>query len=168
MNSPFYRRAAPAVLGVLLTLFAGCDVGGGGDLEPGRYTYRASHPAPGGDESITMEGVLEIEEARGDTIQGHWEVPQLHPELRVLGDEDGAVVVTAHPIYFGTLRHRIRRTRTGISCSGVYVWVGDGGTERSVLLSCSIGPGAEGVTPRLDTTPMPPVRPSGEDTAGSG
>lgn len=139
MNQPFRRRSTSAVLGLFLALSGGCDPGGG-ELEPGRYTYRASHPAPGGDESITLEGVVELEDVAGDTIQGHWEVPQLHPELRVIGEPGGELVVTGHPIYFGTLRHRIRPTRGGISCSGTYVWVAEGGVERSVPLSCSISP----------------------------
>lgn len=128
----------PALV-LVLALASACDLAPA-PLEPGRYTYRASHPAPGGDESITLEGVLDVEEVEGDTIRGSWEVPQLHPELGMIGEVDGGLVVTAHPIYFGTLHHTIRGTGRGISCSGRYVWVAEGGVERSVLLSCSISP----------------------------
>lgn len=150
-------------MGLLLAFSGGCDPAGE-PLEPGRYTYRASHPAPGGDEPITLEGVLTIEEAEGDTIEGYWEVPQLHPELRVVDDADDVLVVTAHPVYFGTFHHRISRTRRGIACSGRYVWVAEGGVERSVLLECHISPGAKGIAPLLDTGGVPAVRPIDADT----
>lgn len=127
--------------GAVLALFLGACVGDAGPIEPGRYSYEATHPAPGGEQSIQLEGFLQIDEAPGDTIEGEWEVPQLHPELRVVEDEGGAAVITAHPTYFGTLHHRIRRgSGGGVSCSGEYVWVAEGGEQRSVPLTCTIQP----------------------------
>jgi hypothetical protein len=124
---------------------AGCDAGPD-SISPGRYAYVASHATPRGDDTIRLEGVLEVQSVGADSIEGEWEVPDLHPELRVRSDGSGRSVVTAHPTYFGTLHHRLRRIGGGISCSGAYVWVGEDGAEQSTKLSCSITPLPAGQT----------------------
>lgn len=156
------RRAAVLLI-LSLVPFTGCDRESG-PIDAGRYDYRAAHAAPGGEDTIRIQGVLAVQEVHGDTLEGHWEVPQLHPELRVLEDAEGEMVVMAQPTYFGTIYHRISRSGRGISCAAEYVWVAEGGVERSVPVSCSItrDPGA---TPRPAGAPPegPMVRPA-QDT----
>lgn len=118
---------------------AGCDAGPDA-IPPGRYAYVASHATPRGDDTIRLQGVLEVQAVGTDSIDGEWDVPDLHPELRVRTDGSGRSVITAHPTYFGTLHHRFRRFGGGLSCSGAYIWVDAEGDEQSTKLSCSLKP----------------------------
>lgn len=130
------RRALAAAV-VVLTL-AGCDAGVGVSLPTGRYDYVASHATPSGEDTIHLSGILQIDSADGDSVVGHWEVPQLHPELRVRQDESGGTKLIAHPTYFGTISHEFRRVGGGIACSGAYEWVAEGGRSESTPLLCSV------------------------------
>lgn len=156
-------RAAAPLLTLLLPPLAACDRETG-PIEVGRYEYRAAHPTPGGD-TIRIEGVLNVEEVRGDTIEGVWEVPQLHPELRVVDDADGRLTVSAQPTYFGTIYHRIGRSGRGVTCSAEYVWVAEGGVERSEPVTCAItrDPGATPL-PGAGDPETPIVRPIQDTT----
>lgn len=155
---------AAALLAILLLTLAGCERESG-PIEVGRYAYRAAHATPGGD-TIRLDGVLDVEEVRGDTIEGQWEVPQLHPELRVVDDADGRLTVSAQPTYFGTIYHRIGRSGRGITCSAEYVWVAEGGVERSVPVTCAITRDPGATPPPGVEAERPPVRvPAQPDSA---
>lgn len=134
-------RRAIAAAGFALALvlmLAGCDAGAAVVLPAGRYDYVASHATPSGEDTIHLSGILQIDSSDADSVRGHWEVPQLHPELRSRLAESGGIQLIAHPTYFGTLSHEFRRSGTGIACSGAYEWVAEGGREETTPLSCSV------------------------------
>lgn len=130
-------RRVLAAAGFALAL-AGCDAGAAVVLPVGRYDYVASHATPSGEDTIQLSGILQIDSADPDSVRGHWEVSQLHPELRSRVAESGGIQLIAHPTYFGTLSHEFRQSGTGISCTGAYEWVAEGGRAETTPLSCSV------------------------------
>lgn len=130
------RHAAVLALPVLLPACGGEETN---PLPPGRYAYTASHATPDGGQPVELAGVLEIYELEGDSLRGRWDAEQLHPELEGAVLEDAGAAVYAHPTYFGTIVHRVRRGAGGaVSCDGEYSWIAAGGVERSVPLTCAL------------------------------
>lgn len=158
-----------AVVGLLVLFLAagGCE-GAGGEptLSPGRYLYTASHPVPSGEDSIRLNGVMEITGAGAEGVEGRWDVPQLHPELESLGAGGSDLVVTAHPTYFGTILHRLRPGGDGeVACEGEYTWVAEEGEHRSLPLTCTLDPDVpEGYDPALPNPQTRIIRPLDADT----
>jgi hypothetical protein len=138
-NSRGCRVRLGLTLACVALIATGCDHSVADELRPGRYTYTAVHSAPGGTDPVRLAGVLEITRASADTIIGHWDVPQLYPELRVLENEDGSIDLYANPTYFGTLVHHVTG-RGGLQCGGTYAWVVQDGAEKSVPVRCEIAP----------------------------
>lgn len=140
---PIHRCRLAVCAALVALLEAGCGPERGAEPRaptPGRYGYSVLHPAPGGGEEVRLRGTLVITHSDADSIAGHFEVPQLQPQIAGGRWENGAYSVLAHPIYFGILEHRISLDPASgaVLCRGEYSWTPRGGGERSVPAQCSL------------------------------
>lgn len=121
---------------VLTLVFLSCTAEGGVPI--GEYDYAASHPLPGGEGSVELTGRLTITSAEDGMLGGSWDASRLKPPL-VTGDHlENAYELLAATTYGGTLVHRVHFGAEEISCTGEFVWIAEGGEERSLPVSCTI------------------------------
>lgn len=122
---------------IILTLaFISCSAEG--EVPIGEYEYAATHPLPGGPDSMELTGSLTITSAEDGMLEGTWDANRLNPPLLTGDHLKNAYELLAATTYGGTLVHRVHFGAEEISCTGEFVWVAEGGEERSLPVSCTI------------------------------